>query len=147
MGCQLNLEQQVQCYDVSEVHQLVAGGGYRDRHASTHENVLCTFLKMELTPRSRILLEKLIFTQLFKKFPSFYGTRRFTIMSTTAPLASIQSQVNPGQSLTLYSLNDFNITLPSTPKSALHIFRLTFRVYFLCLVRATCPTYLIHPEH
>ena len=30
-----------------------------------------------LTPRSRILLEKLTFSQLVKKFPAFYGTRRF----------------------------------------------------------------------
>jgi hypothetical protein len=29
-----------------------------------------------LIPRSRVLLEKLIFAQLVKKFVSFYGTRR-----------------------------------------------------------------------
>jgi len=31
----------------------------------------------ELIPRSRVLLEKLIVTQLVRKFPAFYGTRRF----------------------------------------------------------------------
>jgi len=30
-----------------------------------------------LTPWSRVLLEKLIVTQLVKKFPTFYGTQRF----------------------------------------------------------------------
>jgi hypothetical protein len=29
----------------------------------------------ELTPRSRVLIKKLIVAQLVKKFPSFYGTR------------------------------------------------------------------------
>jgi hypothetical protein len=31
---------------------------------------------------SRVLLEKLTVTQLFKKFPAFYGTRRFLTMFT-----------------------------------------------------------------
>jgi hypothetical protein len=31
----------------------------------------------QLTPWNRVLLEKLIVTQLVKKFPAFYGTRRF----------------------------------------------------------------------
>jgi hypothetical protein len=35
---------------------------------------LLTYL---LTPRSRVLLEKLTGLQLVKKFPTFYGTRRF----------------------------------------------------------------------
>jgi hypothetical protein len=35
-----------------------------------------------LTPRSRVLLEKLTVTQLVKKFPSFYGTRRFITVFT-----------------------------------------------------------------
>jgi hypothetical protein len=30
-----------------------------------------------ITPRSRGLLEKLTVSQLVKKFPAFYGTRRF----------------------------------------------------------------------
>jgi hypothetical protein len=35
-------------------------------------------------PLWRVLLEKLIFVQLVKKFPSFYGTRRFITMFTRA---------------------------------------------------------------
>jgi len=34
------------------------------------------------TPRSRFLLEKLTSSQLVKKFPAFYGTRRFIITFT-----------------------------------------------------------------
>jgi hypothetical protein len=43
--------------------------------------VLLTYL---LTPWSRVLLEKLTGLQLFKKFPAFYGTRRFLTALTSA---------------------------------------------------------------
>jgi hypothetical protein len=42
---------------------------------------LLTYL---LTPWSRVLLEKLTGLQLFKKFPAFYGTRRFLTELTSA---------------------------------------------------------------
>jgi len=47
--------------------------GQHNRQLLTY---LLTFL---LTPWSRVLLEKLIGLQLVKKFPAFYGTRRFII--------------------------------------------------------------------
>jgi len=37
-----------------------------------------------LTPWSRVLLEKLAGLQLVKKFPAFYGTRRFLTAHTSA---------------------------------------------------------------
>ena len=37
-----------------------------------------------LTPWSRVLLEKLVSLQLVKKFPAFYGTRRFLTALTCA---------------------------------------------------------------
>jgi len=37
-----------------------------------------------LTPWSRVLLEKLASLQLVKKFPVFYGTRRFLTALTSA---------------------------------------------------------------
>ena len=37
-----------------------------------------------LTPWSRVLLEKLTTSQLVKKFPAFYGTRRFITAFTSA---------------------------------------------------------------
>ena len=44
-------------------------------------NSLLTYL---LTPCSRVLLEKLTGSQLVKKFPEFYGTRRFITAFTSA---------------------------------------------------------------
>jgi len=51
-----------------------------------------------LPPWSRVLLEKLILTQLFKKFPTFYGTQRFVTMFTRAYNWSL-SQANGIQSM------------------------------------------------
>jgi len=44
----------------------------------------------ELTPWSRVLLEKLIFIHLVKKFPPFYGTGRCVFMFTS-PVQSTPS--------------------------------------------------------
>jgi hypothetical protein len=41
-------------------------------------------MKYLLTPWSRVLLEKLTSLQLVKKFPAFYGTRRFLTALTSA---------------------------------------------------------------
>ena len=46
--------------------------------------VLTYLLTHLLTPLSRFLLEKLIGFQLVKKFPAFYGTRRFITAFTSA---------------------------------------------------------------
>jgi len=43
--------------------------------------IILTYL---LTPWSRVLLEKLAGLQLVKKFPMFYGTRRFLTALTSA---------------------------------------------------------------
>jgi hypothetical protein len=40
----------------------------------------------ELTPWCRVLLEKIIVVQLVKKYPAFYGTRRFIIVFKKDPL-------------------------------------------------------------
>ena len=42
-----------------------------------------------LTPWSRVLLEKLTDFQLVKKFPAFYGTRRFITEVTSARHLSV----------------------------------------------------------
>ena len=42
------------------------------------------YAKAILTPLSRVLLEKLTGSQLVKKFPAFYGTRRFVTTFTSA---------------------------------------------------------------
>ena len=44
-----------------------------------------------LTPWSRVLLEKLASLQLVKKFPAFYGTRRFLTTLTSTRHLSLSS--------------------------------------------------------
>jgi len=48
-------------------------------------------LTHSLTPWSRVLLEKLTGSQLVKKFPAFYGTRRIIIAFTSARHLSLSS--------------------------------------------------------
>ena len=55
-----------------------------------------------LTPCSRVLLEKLTGSQLFKKFPTLYATRRFITALTTARHLSL-SPARSIQSMTLQS--------------------------------------------
>jgi hypothetical protein len=76
---------------------------------------------MQLTPWSRVLPEKLKRPKLLKKFPAFYGTRRFITVFTTARHLSlfwarlIQSITPPP----IQPLEDpFNSILPSTPGSS-----------------------------
>jgi hypothetical protein len=45
-------------------------------------------------PRVEVLLQKLIFPQLVKKFPEFYATRTFSIVSKTARYLSQLNQVH-----------------------------------------------------
>jgi hypothetical protein len=52
------------------------------------------YIKYLLTTWSRFLLEKLTCFQLVKKFPTFYGTRRFITAFTSARHLSILSQPN-----------------------------------------------------
>jgi len=59
-----------------------------------------------LTQWSRVLLQKLTGLQLVKKFPAFYGTRRFITTFTRArQLSSILSQLNPVPHLTHFFTN------------------------------------------
>jgi hypothetical protein len=56
-----------------------------DRFLITEESVYCAVLtEYLLTPWSRVLLEKLTGLQLVKKFPAFYGIRRFITAFTGA---------------------------------------------------------------
>ena len=57
------------------------GGVFRSSNFPLPQNGLLTYL---LTPWSRVLLEKLAGLQLVKKFPAFYGTRRFLTALTSA---------------------------------------------------------------
>jgi hypothetical protein len=46
------------------------------------------YINYLLTPRSRVLLEKLTSSQLVKKFPPFYGTLSFMTAFTPVPILS-----------------------------------------------------------
>ena len=78
-----------------------------------------SFGVFSFTPCSRVLLEKLIGFQLVKKFPTFYGTRRFVIVLTSARhlsgswTSSIQS-LPPFYFLKIH----LNIILPPRPGSS-----------------------------
>ena len=86
------------------------------KHVALIHNSLLTYL---LTLWSRVLLEKLSGLPLVKKFPSFYGTRRFITAFTSARhlslsgASSIQSIPPTSHFLKIH----LNIILPSAPGS------------------------------
>ena len=55
-----------------------------DNNNNNNDNLLTYLLTYLITPWSRVHLEKLTGSQLVKKFPAFYGTRRFITAFTSA---------------------------------------------------------------
>ena len=132
-----------------------------ERHVFLMETILCqgdeskfifsirtnaTTVKHNITPWRRALPDKLTGYQLVKKFPAFYGTRRFITTFTTARqlsvswARSVQSMLTDPYFLKIH----FNIILPSMLRSAkwslpnsfplplkpcIHLF--TLQIYFL----------------
>jgi hypothetical protein len=62
---------------------------YRGSSLSEANLPVTSFLPSFLTPRSRVLPEKLTGSQLVKKFPAFYGTRIFITVFTNARQLSL----------------------------------------------------------
>jgi hypothetical protein len=75
---------------------------------------LLTYL---LTVWSRVLLEKLTVPQLVKKFPTFYGTRKFITAFTGARHLSLSWASSVHNPTSHFLKIHFNIILPSTPGS------------------------------
>jgi hypothetical protein len=60
----------------------------------------------KVTPWSRVLVEKLIVTQLVKKFPTFYGSQMFLTTFKRTGLFSEPDESNP-QLYTIFPQNPF----------------------------------------
>ena len=111
------------------------------------KNSFYTYL---LTPRSRVLLEKLTGLQLVKKFPVFYGTRRFITALTSFRHLSL-SWASPNQSTYPHPTSWRSILILSThPHLGLpsRLFPSGFPTKILYAplsspIRATCPAHLI----
>ena len=83
---------------------------YEANNSLKYQTYKLTYL---LTPWRRVLLEKLTGLQLVKKFPTFYGTRKFI-----TALTSVLGQPNPVHIPTSHLLEiNSNIIHPSTPRS------------------------------
>ena len=102
---------------------------------------LLTYL---LTPRCRVLLEKLAGLQLVKRFPAFYGTRRFITALTTVRHLSLfwASSIHympphPTSWRSILILSTFLHLFPSAfPTKTLY-------VSLLSSIQSTCPAHLI----
>jgi hypothetical protein len=82
-GPQLSDKCTVIC-DTGHVTATVKISGYAQIVLAFKVRVITYLRTYLLTPRSRVLLEKLTGLQLVKKFPAFYGTRRYITAFTSA---------------------------------------------------------------
>ena len=95
-----------------------------ERYIKLKTSVKCmSILTYLLTPWSRVLLEKLTDFNLVKKFPAFYGTRKFITAFTRAqhlslswasPIQSVPSHPNSWRSILILS-SHLRLGLPSGP--------------------------------
>ena len=107
------------------------------------------FITYLLTPRCRVLLEKLTGLQLVKKFPAFHGTRRFITALTSIRHLSL-SWANPIQSTYSHPTSCRSILILSTHlrlglPSGLFPSGFPTKTLYTALsspIRATCPAHL-----
>ena len=123
---------------VVSLHILHVGNADLRKHNGTY---------IELTPWRRVLLEKPTGSQLVKKFPPFYGSRRFIAASTRprhlslSSARSIQSMLRPFHFLKMH----LNIITPSTPGSSKWCTSVCLPsktcIHLSCPMCATCPAH------
>ena len=106
-----------------------------------------------LTPWSRVLLEKLTGLQLVKKFPAFYGTRRFITVFTIArhlylSWAILIQSMPPHPTSWRSILIVYSHLCLVLPSRLFHSGFLTKTLYtpLLSPIRATCPAHFIFLE-
>jgi len=98
-----------------------------------------------LTSGSRVLLEKLIDSQLGKKFPAFYGTWRFITTFTRDYQLSLSWAINPSSH---FLESHLNIFLPSMPGSSKWSPSLRFlHQNPVCTSSLPHTCYMPHPSH
>ena len=111
---------------------------------------LLTYLLTLLTPRCRVLLEKLTGLQLVKKFTAFHGTRRFITALTSVRQLSL-SWASPIQSIYPHPTSWRSVLILSTHlclglPSGLFPSGFPTKTLYTSLtspIRATCPPHLI----
>ena len=113
-------------------------------------HIMPSSLTYLLTPLCRVLLEKLTGLQLVKKFPAFYGTRKFITALTSVRQLSL-SWASPIQSTYPHPTSWKSILILSTHlrlglSSGLFPSGFPTKTLYTPLyspIRATCPTHLI----
>jgi hypothetical protein len=103
----------------------------------------------DLSTVSRVLPQKLIVTQLVKKFPAFYGTRRFITVFTRTRHWSLSwarwIQSTPSHTVSLRSILMLTSYLRLCLPSGLFPSSFPTKILYAFLISSMCSTYVFHP--
>jgi hypothetical protein len=104
----------------------------------------------KLTPWNTVLLDKLTVTQLVKKFPAFYGPRRFIalVSPSLVPILSQMNQSTPSHPISVRSIpilsSHRHLFLPSGLFPSGLLTKILYAL-LTSLTRVTCPAHLTPP--